>query len=722
MNDKAIHIAFYWHMHQPIYTEPNSSVAAMPWTRLHATKDYLDMPLWCEETGFPATFNIVPSLMEQLQGYASGSLTDRHLELSRKPVHDLTSEERASILSSFFAANEKRMIARLPRFLALQKKYGGASDYSMSANLVPDRDILDLTVLFHLAWCGEHLREDPVIAEAVSRGSDFSEEDRERILAKTMEWIGGILPTYKRMWDSGLIEITMSPYYHPILPLLCRTDIAAEAHPGSSLPAGKMAFSEDAKRQIDLGLRKFHEVFRREPSGMWPSEGSVSEDILPLLADTPIRWIATDEAILMKSIDADVRGINRSATLYRPHFIERDGRRTNIVFRDCGLSDKIGFKYAEASARDAVDDFIADLKRIRDELPDDGNEYLVSIILDGENAWEFYPQNGREFFLELYSRLMAESWIEPTTIGRFVEEYSSAPELRRISPGSWIDGDFGTWIGEDEKDRAWDELIKARRAMERFREKGDLFDRAMQDMLVAEGSDWFWWFGEHSADTAILDRLFRERLTAVYRSLGIEAPASLGEPISKGSGVRLVRRPSQFISPKIDGKSNNYFEWQTAGEYDRRGFFGAMHGETIASELKRIFFGFDGKSVFVRIDTESSAREIIESGSIIGLEISDGSRKRVSIRRTDKGIKAVCSVFDSDKNEWKPIEANVRVAADDVVELAIPIGFFGIVSGERMAFYAFTERNGEIEERLPMNGSIEIQLPDDDFDSENWIV
>jgi len=593
---RQLHIAFLWHMHQPIYTAPGSSEAVMPWTRLHAMKDYLDMPLLCEETGFPATFNLVPSLIEQLQQYVSGEISDRHLELSRKSVQSLSSAEKATILSTFFAANEERMIARLPRYLELYRKYGRASeaDYKDLASLVPDRDILDLTTLFHISWCGEHLRDEPVIAAAISRGMDFSEDNRDAILDESMEWIGGILLAYKRLWESGLIEITMSPFYHPILPLLCRTGAAVDARPGCALPNARMNFPEDAKLQIDMGLAKFEEVFGRAPCGMWPSEGSVSEDTLPLLNGTPIRWFATDEAILKKSED-------RPVTIYRPYSIER-GENLSIVFRDHKLSDKIGFDYARISARDAVNDFIADLARIRENLPDDGDDYLVSVILDGENAWEFHPQNGREFFLELYSRLKEETWIEPSSIGRFIEEHPAQPVLKRLGTGSWIDGDFGTWIGVEEKNRAWDLLIDARRMLQEVASEVEqsALDVAMSHILIAEGSDWFWWFGEgDSPDLRRFDSLFCERIRAVYRSIEIEAPANLDEPIvKKHDGVRLVRRQSALISPKLDGKSTNYFEWQSAGECDRTGFMGAMHGGKTTFVMKRLFSDSE-KKIFI---------------------------------------------------------------------------------------------------------------------------
>lgn len=718
---RQLHIAFLWHMHQPIYTAPGSSEAVMPWTRLHAMKDYLDMPLLCEETGFPATFNLVPSLIEQLQQYESGELTDRHLELSRKGVESLSSAEKATILSTFFAANEERMIARLPRYLELYRKYGKASeaDYKELASLVSDRDILDLTTLFHLSWCGEHLRDEPVIASAISRGTDFSEDDRDKILDVTMEWIGRILPTYKRLWESGLIEITMSPFYHPILPLLCRTVAAVDARPDCDLPTLSITLPEDAKRQIDMGLAKFSEVFGRAPCGMWPSEGSVSEDVLPLLNGTPIRWLATDKAILMKS-EAD------AATIYKPYSIERGGQRMSIVFRDHKLSDKVGFDYARIPARDAVTDFIADLTRIRESLPDDGDDYLVSVILDGENAWEFYPQNGQQFFLELYSRLKKEPWIEPTTIGRFIEEHPTQPALKRLGTGSWIDGDFGTWIGVEEKNRAWDLLIEARRMLQKVASVAEYsaVEKAMSHILIAEGSDWFWWFGEgDSPDLRRFDSLFRERIRAVYSSIGIDAPANLDEPIvKKHDGVRLVRRPLALISPNLDGKSTNYFEWQSAGECDRTGFLGAMHGGKTTFVMKRLFFGFGKENFYLRIDTNVGAKVEIESGISLVVEFSGDLRKRVTIERRKGGIETICSVFDPKNGVWGRIDAQVKISVEDVIELAIPKNLIDDGSESEVRFFAFAVKNGEIVERFPASGHIKIDIPGGDYESENWIV
>ncbi len=712
MSFKPLKIALLWHMHQPVYSGPNSAIAVLPWTRLHALKDYLDMALYCESTGFPATFNLVPSLLDQIEGYASGELSDEHLELSRKPLADLSSDERHRILTGFFSANLENLIARAPRFIELFERYGrlGNDEARGAALLAPDEDILDLVVHFNLAWCGEALRNEPEIKALILKGRSFSEEDKKILLEKSTEWIGRIIPTYKRLFDEGLVDLSVSPYYHPILPLLCDTECGRDARSDCVLPERRMAFPEDAAEQIYRAVKRFERLFGAAPKGMWPSEGGVSEGAVELIANAGIKWIATDEAILRKS--QPDKPINPEAAIYTPWRF----RGLNILFRDHRLSDKIGFDYSKMPVDIAVGDFLGELGRINQKLPHD-SERLVTIALDGENAWEFFPENGREFITKLYNRLLSEQWIEPVKISEYlIGRSDSNPSLRHLAPGSWIDGDFGTWIGNPEKNRAWDELALARAEVELLRDDSR-FASAMEHILVAEGSDWFWWFGRDLRGLEEFDILFRKRIEAVYRALDREPPESLKTPIlGPSKGNILKRRPNSFISPTIDGKRTNFFEWQGAGILENTAFFGAMHGQSASFDIKKIFFGFDSANFYLRIDTGRSARAMIAEGVVFILEIESKTRLRLQIGET-----ASIYRWDFDLEAWRDSSDHTIISVDEILEIAMPLANF---TEPRASFEwsVHTKANALARERYPACGAITTETPSGDFEARNWIA
>ena len=714
MGKSPLNIAFHWHMHQPAYAPPNSSVAMLPWTRLHALKDYLDMPRYCERAGFPATFNLAPCLIEQLLGYADGTLTDEYLEIARKPLGELTAEDRRRILADFFAMSAN-MMARFPRLVELYEKYGdlGEGELRSISALAPDEDILDLTVLFDLAWCGEALRKEREVSALISKGRGFSPEDRARLQEKSREWIAEIIPTYKRLWDDGTIELTFNPMFHPILPLLCDTDAGRDARADCPLPEIPMKYPQDASRQIEMGLELFEKAFGRKPAGMWPSEGSVSEAMLAVLSKFPVRWISADEAILRKSRPAG--GFDANA-LYLPWAVNRGGAKISIVFRDHRLSDNVGFDYSKMPANDAIEDFIGNLRAIWSNLPDSG-EFLVSIVLDGENAWEFFPANGKDFLEGLYSRMMVEDWLSPVKIGDFIENNPPTRELEFLAPGSWIDGDFCTWIGHPEKNRAWEELARARSAVEDF-VGTDKFSPAMAHVLVAEGSDWFWWFGRGGvgAGLAEFDRLFRARVEAIYRALELPPPESLSSPIITGAGDGgLKRRPFALIRPTIDGRRTNFFEWQGAGIFENAGFFGAMHGGS-AFDVKKILFGFDEAQFYMRIDTGCPARDIIAEGVEFVIEISTNSTHRITIGT------AVRHEVLSDDGQASAEMPPPQTAIAELIELAIPLENLCAQCNSTIGWSLRTSIAGETRERHPSAGNIECAVPPDDFEARNWIV
>lgn len=676
------------------------------------------MPLYCEETGFPATFNLVPCLIDQLEKYTSGELSDEHLELTSKPIEELTQDDKQQILRGFFSVNKDNLISRFPRYLELRKKYGFLQNNEIEeiVNLIPTEDYLDLTILFNLAWFGEHLREDREVKKILAKGRGFTLEERDVVIKKQIEWIGKTLDTYRRLWDEGIIDISFSPYYHPILPLLCDTKSAIEANSSSSLPENSMEHPDDAKAQILRAISKFEKTFGRKPFGMWPSEGSVSETMLGLLSDHSIEWIATDEAILNKSIrDTTVDGFRAR---YLPWKLAGTGAKTSIIFRDHRLSDKIGFDYSRITPSIAIDDFISKLKSIRDGLPEDG-EYIVNIILDGENAWEFFPSNGREFLIGLYRRILSEDWLKPVKISDFIKNHPPRNEISTLASGSWIDGDFGTWIGNPEKNRAWDELILARKAIESSPNEL-LRSEAIEHLFVAEGSDWFWWFGRgiNSSSVIEFDILFRERLSAVYRSLDLPMPESLDTPIIHMQiESPFSKKPFAYIHPRFDGKRTNFFEWQGAGLFENKGFFGAMHSRTSSFDIARIYYGFNKEYFFLRIDPDDNQETKNFDEIKFTIEISASSCLRIIV-----GPKIECFKKVGTKNQWKRLNINIEAAVDEVIELGIPLKEITTAENKILNWNIATNVKGKLREKYPKNGYFEVSIPKEDFEAENWMA
>jgi alpha-amylase/alpha-mannosidase (GH57 family) len=493
----------------------------MPWVRLHGTKDYLDMVQILEK--YPLiyqTFNLVPSLLEQIEDYTNRIALDEFLELSYKPAQELTSQEKKFILENFFAINKERVISIFPRYYELYLKKLKKLEFS-------NQDYLDLQVYFNLAWIDPYFRENlPELKNLINKARFFSEEEKQIVLDKHIEILEDIIPTYKKFMSSGQIEVTTSPCYHPILPLLFSTKIAKEANPKTILPKVDFAYPEDAQAQIEEAVKFYQEKFGVLPLGMWPSEESVSEHILPFIIGAGINWIVTDEAILFKSRKLKKRN---TKLLYQPYLLKREEGNLNVIFRDRNLSDLISFVYYNWKTENAVNDFMKHLENIHQTFK--AQDILVTVAMDGENAWEYYPNDGHDFLETLYQRLSEANFIKTTTIKEYLQTHPPQNEIKRLAPGSWIFANFGKWIGEPYKNKAWECLVKARKELERNDEttKQRNNDLAWKQIYITEGSDWFWWYGENHTD---FDRLFRMHLTNFYTLINKEIPDYLEKPLT----------------------------------------------------------------------------------------------------------------------------------------------------------------------------------------------
>ena len=519
-----LYLSFIWHMHQPYYRDLATNELYLPWVRLHAIKDYLDMVKILEN--YPRihqTFNLVPCLIEQIQGYVDGA-QDRYQIHSYKRALELNDEEKHFIKEHFFSSHLNNIIALYPRYLQLYHKKQRKEEFSL-------QDYLDLQVWFNLAWFDPSSKKSiGELKNLIAKARHFSEEDKLTVLKQQLELMKEILPAYKSFQDSGQIEITTTPYYHPITPLLFNTNIAKEANKAAHLPHHCFAHPEDAQAQIKQAVELYQNVFSRHPQGMWPSEEAVSEHIIPYIIDAGIKWIITDEEILFRSLKKK----RSPRSLYRPHLLKREGGELSVLFRDRNLSDLIGFVYHGLTEHAAVADFIGHLHNIAKIFK--GGDCLVVIALDGENAWEYYRNDGWDFLTHLYKCLSDDKLIQTVTVNEYLQKFPAKDNIKRLSAGSWIYGNFNKWLGQEQKNRAWEYLAKARQELKESpgvhqgftRGSPVNIEKAWKQLYICEGSDWFWWYGDNHAD---FDYLFRKHLSNFYKFIDKEPPEYLNRPI-----------------------------------------------------------------------------------------------------------------------------------------------------------------------------------------------
>lgn len=519
-----VYLAIIFHMHQPYYKNLLTREASVPWVRLHGVKDYLDMPLLLEKyPNVHLTFNMVPSLLEQIEDYTNNTIKDLFLELSYKPADQLTEEDKKFILDRFFSIHRDQVIAFFPRYYELFWKKEDKKSFTT-------QDFLDLQTWFNLAWIDPHFRRTmPELAHIINKGRGYTEEEKRIVLDTHRQILAKIIPYYKQAVARGQIELSVAPYYHPILPLLYNTKIAKEANPKTVLPKQQFSFPEDAQAQIKAAVDFYKDRFGHAPAGMWPSEEAVSEHIIDYMVAEGIKWIVTDEAILFKSLKIKKRN---TKFLYQPHLLKREEGELNIIFRDRNLSDLIGFSYQNWKPADAAADFIKHMEEISSAFK--GTDVLVTIAMDGENAWEYFRDDGYPFLESFYQGLSTSEHVKTVTVSEYLSRFKSQHEIKRLAAGSWIYGEFGKWIGNPHKTKAWEWLACARKelqaAVNSGHLKGEQLSLAWKQMYILEGSDWFWWYGEDP--TGDFDRLYRLHMTNFYSLIGKESPAYLAAPLA----------------------------------------------------------------------------------------------------------------------------------------------------------------------------------------------
>src|SRR6202171_3726689 len=467
----ALRLILLWHQHQPYYKDLVSGEYRLPWVRLHALKDYYGMVKLLDE--FPnvhQNFNIVPSLMVQIQDYVAGTAQDPFLRVAAKPAKDLTLAERQFALQYLFQANPANVIGRYPRYRELWERF-------LEHKALPERaekyfqpqDFTDLQALSQIAWFDEFFLEDAAMAALAQKGRQYSLDDQRFVIAHEREVLGKVLPAYAAAAKEGSIEISTTPFYHPILPLICDTNVGAVSSPGLPLPQNRFRHPEDAREQLRRGLDLHETVFGLRPQGVWPSEGSVSEEALTIAHQLGVQWMATDEGVLGRSLGINFSrdGHGRLSSdlaqrLYTIYRYENADARMNLLFRDHTLSDLIGFVYSGMPPQDAANNLIHKIKESAQSLIANGQDAVVPIILDGENAWEYYPHSGREFLRRFYDSLQSDPGIQAVTMTEVIARHKNVSPLKSLVPGSWINANFNVWIGAPEDNKAWDYLYHAR--------------------------------------------------------------------------------------------------------------------------------------------------------------------------------------------------------------------------------------------------------------------
>ncbi|MDD5177248.1 MAG: glycoside hydrolase family 57 protein [Sterolibacterium sp.] len=562
--NSPLDLVFLWHMHQPDYRDHRQHELTLPWVYLHVIKDYTDMVAHLEQhPRIHAVVNFVPVLLEQIEDYAvqfeSGNFRDQLLRLLAFPdLGQLSASEREFLLNTCFRSNHTTMLAPFRQYQRLHNLYLKLTRAGNALNYLSGAYFADLITWYHLAWTGEtERRRQPILAQLMSQGQDFTLADRQALLRLIGEDIKSVIPRYQALAQRGQIEISSTPQTHPLAPLLIDFKVARETQPESPLPlasvypGGRMRVTA----QIEAARASHARRFGAPPVGMWPAEGAISTAFVQKLAAQDCRWIASGEGVLHSSLQHHGGNLDNSRAVFRPWRLESAPGLT-LFFRNERLSDLIGFEYAKWHGQDAAQHFIGELEAIHASTPD-GERAVVSIIMDGENAWEHYPYNGYFFFEDLYVRLEQHPNIRTTTFAELLDSQEPPPiaTLPELVAGSWVYGTMSTWIGDTNKNRAWDLLCEAKQSYDLIMAGGSLGaperTAAETQLAICESSDWFWWFGDYNpaATVASFDRLFRRNLANLYHLLGLLPPAHLDQPISGAT----LDAPDTEVQGKAEG-------------------------------------------------------------------------------------------------------------------------------------------------------------------------
>ncbi len=731
IEEDVLYFNLTWHQHQPLYYKNEDGVYTRPWVRVHATKDYYDMASILEQ--YPdvrLTFNITPVLIKQLEDYSKNEAIDLYWEYALIPAEDLTEDQKEFILTRFFDVNWDNIIARFPRYQELLDKRGGSSKDEIQSAIesFSDSDLRDLQIWFNLAWFDPDFLAAEPLKSLVDKQKNFSEEDKKVLFDEALRIIGDVIPEHKKLQDNGQIEVITTPYAHPILPLIIDSTLAAIGNPTTDLPT-KFSFPQDALVHLEKSVEIYETQYGRSPRGLWPGEGSVAQMMVPFVIKSGYQWMATGEPVLAKSLGINSftrdakETVKEADLLYRPYYVKnQDGNKLAVFFRDGNLSDKIGFTYSGISGEGAAKDLMYRLENIREQLANEGAEgpHIVSIVVDGENAWEYYENDGKAFFHALYQALSESKTIKTITPSEYLEKFPEQREIEDLFPGAWFSPNYDTWIGEAEENQAWEYLRKTREILAKYdvskvRKASDEAIALAQDyMYLAEGSDWFWWYGsdQDSGQDDYFDQGFRALLRNVFIALGEPVPTFVEIPIIQSKPVSADEPVNGLNTPIIDGILGE-------GEWENAGFYQGVDG----SVLKDLRFTQDEKNIYMLIDssefTENSKVGLYMKsprGAFTGYPFtnSEENNKRllgVPVTHLFEWTNGSLAFYTATEDGWTLEEDTVGNAAEmDVLEIAVPFEVFGeLETGDEIQFILVEETS---ESRLPENGPGQLIVPD----------
>ena len=695
-----LYIAFIWHHHQPYYRQPDRDMYILPWVRVHAVKDYLHMvDILRKHPSVHVTFNLVPALIEQLIAYAEGRAEDPMTVLGKK--EQWTDEEKRLILNLGFSINWQHIAFRYPRYRELIQRRDTAL---RDPDTFSRQDYLDLIAWFNLAWTHRsYIEADERLRKLVEKGRDFTPEDIDTVITVHRELCARVIPAYREGVERGQIEITFSPYHHPILSLLIDTDHARRATPNIETPQPPFRAPEDALAQIVDGKRLAESIFGRPLHGIWPSEQAVSPEAVDLFAQTGVRWFVSDEAILGKSLGIyfhrdDQEQVLEAERLYRPYRVSTPHGDVIGVFRDHTLSDKIGFVYMHYPPYQAAEDLIVRLQTVYYRVHAADTPHLVVIALDGENAWEHYEDNGEPFLNDLYRRLEEHPYLQTVTVSEYLDRFPVHDRLDTLATGSWINGDLTTWIGDPAHTTAWSLLRDARQVLEDQGEawqhnhnRQETLARAHHHIYVAEASDWFWWYSNRnvSDQDALFDTLFRENLANVYRLLGRPVPRAVETPIV-GRPLPLPEAlPAPFFTPPLDVNPDPSLAWSRAHVLRPHLSLGTM--QMAQPPIRAVRVGYDDTYLYIRLELGSPTVEDI----VVSLTGPVGAAGDIIVPRCGVGLPMM----------WRyghPVKVDMRFQCrDDIIELAVPLRALDIYPGDTVGVRVGLFRDGRLEYAIP---------------------
>lgn len=714
-SNKKLSIAFYWHMHQPVYQLSPQSDYLMPWVRLHAIKDYLDMALICENFhNIKLNFNLVPVLIDSLIDYGENNFHDIHSRLTIKPVEDLSDDDKEFIINNFFDANYHSMILPNDEYNRLYQKYqsGNANDINVFSN----QEYSDLMALFNLVWFDPiYKNKYPELKKLIKKKKNYTLEDRIKIINIQRDIIRKIIPEYRKLSDAGKIEITTSPYYHPILPILLDIKDIKKSR-DSNLPTN-LKTELDAKMQTQMALDKMEKLFGKRPKGIWPSEHCISPKELDMFKELGVQWTISDEGILSNSIKVefsrDFRGYQED-----PYHILKtyNYNGINLIFRDSLIPNLISFEYPSHNCEGAANDLYDRIKVVQSKLlssPDDN--HLLTIAMDGENCWENYTSDGSTFLSSLYSLIENDPTLETVLISDYIERDNNKKNLNKISSGSWINRNFRLWIDEPLKNLAWTYLKQVRDDFADFVKHNPYnpnIEDARRELFICEGSDWFWWYGEpnDSGRDNIFDYIFREHLKNIYKFLDLEIPEYLDIPL-----LSAITKPSRYpkgeFTPIIDGKAKDDESWLNAG------CIKIPDGPVLKEDkfYDRICFGYDKDNLYFRFyineylkespalskrvnqmyvymrnrdkkQTLSPIRIIQKTESILPIS-KEKFHNEMQISVYNGEINLVRLVTSIPNNLWViNSPKNIKAVYDKVIDVSIPFDDVDVAQGETLEF------------------------------------